>query len=445
MGLFDLFGPPSVKRMKSNKNIEGLIKALEYTGSQKKYYDAHQCHLETASALGDLGDIQAVPALIARFEDQDRMVRSYRKKATSSDFASERKRDDFVSEMKRYDREERLRAAWMLAKLKDKRAVAPLIKELRNRDSLLHDEIAIIRSLGIIGDSSAAYDLITVANDFLNNSAHYYSSKSEALIEALSSCDAANAKDTISKLKRDLEEGECLDILLKESNHRSSSMIAKIDNAVEKLSSNGGEKAKKSLLQAFSSKKIDTSVKREVAIILGRMGETKVETFLEDMIAHAEVSWDGPYVTPAYKKVIIAALQELRSKTLPPDQVIALRRQRIIKALSSHEVAPRKSACYESVAVGGPEIVAALIATLENFPQIQYNEAADVYQCSRKAAAYALGKIADSSSTEALIKALKQPEPNLPAGAPFAFGTNVLDGMREANTEFAKNILSAHT
>ncbi len=59
-----LFGPPNIGKLKSKKNVLGLIKALEYPKRQK-------IRAQAAEALGDLGDPQAVEPLLARLANED--------------------------------------------------------------------------------------------------------------------------------------------------------------------------------------------------------------------------------------------------------------------------------------------------------------------------------------------------------------------------------------
>ena len=78
--------------------------------------------------------------------------------------------------------------------------------------------------------------------------------------------------------------------------------------------------------------------------------------------------------------------------------------------------------------------MAALINTLEQHPDIEYNSISDIHQCSRKGAAYALGKFSDPSSVPALLTALGGDNQVAARGAdlPFFFGASVKEGLEEA-------------
>ena len=69
MGIFDfLFGPPDVEKLEANRDVEGLIKALEYNKDSWVRKSA-------AEALGKLGDPKAVAPLIHALKDEDWRVR----------------------------------------------------------------------------------------------------------------------------------------------------------------------------------------------------------------------------------------------------------------------------------------------------------------------------------------------------------------------------------
>ena len=58
-----LFGPPNVEKLKAKRDVKGLIKALNY----KKYSNIRW---SAANALGQIGDAQAVEALVAALNDK---------------------------------------------------------------------------------------------------------------------------------------------------------------------------------------------------------------------------------------------------------------------------------------------------------------------------------------------------------------------------------------
>jgi hypothetical protein len=68
MAFFGLFGPPDVQKLKANRDIEGLIKALDYEKDLSVRSAA-------ADALGKTGDARAVEPLITILKDGDKDVR----------------------------------------------------------------------------------------------------------------------------------------------------------------------------------------------------------------------------------------------------------------------------------------------------------------------------------------------------------------------------------
>ena len=59
---------PNVEKMSAQKNIKGLIKALNH----QKDAEVRQ---HAARALGEIGDVRAVEPLIAALKDPDKYVR----------------------------------------------------------------------------------------------------------------------------------------------------------------------------------------------------------------------------------------------------------------------------------------------------------------------------------------------------------------------------------
>ena len=62
-----IFGPPNIEKLKTRKNIKGLIKALKDKDENVRYY--------AAKALGWIGDSRAVEPLIEILRDEEKWVR----------------------------------------------------------------------------------------------------------------------------------------------------------------------------------------------------------------------------------------------------------------------------------------------------------------------------------------------------------------------------------
>jgi HEAT repeat protein len=118
----DLFESPDVNKLKTNKDINGLIKALGYQKDDLVSQNA-------AVALGEIGDALAVDPLITKLKDRDE------------------------------DQDVRTAAAKALGKIGNS-AVNPLIAVLTNSDNFANRAAAI--ALGEIGDARAIDPLIAV-------------------------------------------------------------------------------------------------------------------------------------------------------------------------------------------------------------------------------------------------------------------------------------------
>jgi|GEM_PF-1924310 len=147
MGLFSL---PSIEKLQANRDIKGLIKALNVEDYSR---DRH-----AVVALGELGDTSAVEPLFALLENEERRVW----------------RGDI---------------ALALGKIGDKRAVEPLIRTLDDRANAKEAAIA----LGQIGDVRAVTPLVQLLGDNAFNDeliayalAEFGADSVEPLISALS-------------------------------------------------------------------------------------------------------------------------------------------------------------------------------------------------------------------------------------------------------------------
>jgi HEAT repeat protein len=121
-----LFGPPNVEKLEQRRDIEGLVKALEY-----KKDDGQICLFATV-ALGNLRDARAVAPLIKRFKTRDKLgllPNTYFRQCLTN----------------------------ALAKIGEP-AVLPLLDLLQDADSSVRTAAA--RALGKIGDTRAAKPLI---------------------------------------------------------------------------------------------------------------------------------------------------------------------------------------------------------------------------------------------------------------------------------------------
>lgn len=143
MGLFDFLQPrPNIEKLKSNRDIRGLVKAARHKDysikrdAVKSLVELHDpCTVElliadlndsneyvreiAAGALGKIGDVRAVDPLIAALKDSNEIVRFY--------------------------------AVLALGEIGDTRAVDPLVAALGDMKSIVRDKAAEV--LQCIGDS----------------------------------------------------------------------------------------------------------------------------------------------------------------------------------------------------------------------------------------------------------------------------------------------------
>ncbi len=177
-----LFGPPDVSQLKSKKNVKGLIKALSY---QKDW----RVRELAARALGELGAVEAVDALIEKLRDYSEVVEN-----TAADALIEigpPAIDGLVSALADPDRREyvshvlvdigkesipalgevvekgwfvnaRKYAAWTLGKIGDPSAVSALLKGVLDEDSQVRKAAA--KAMLEIGEEA-----IEPLNDALKN------------------------------------------------------------------------------------------------------------------------------------------------------------------------------------------------------------------------------------------------------------------------------------
>ncbi|WP_414620643.1 HEAT repeat domain-containing protein, partial [Calothrix sp. CCY 0018] len=146
------------------KLVEKLIKALQDEDSDVRWY--------AASALGKIGDKDAVQPLIKALKDEDFLVRMYaaealgkiEDKAAIKPLINALQHDDSVVRIRRRgEASVRSNAAEALGNIGDKAAVEPLINALQHDDSVVRSNAA--EALGKIGDKAAFEPLIKALHD----------------------------------------------------------------------------------------------------------------------------------------------------------------------------------------------------------------------------------------------------------------------------------------
>lgn len=119
-----LFGPPDINKLKANRDVPGLIKALGY---QKDTYGVMR--RTAAETLGAIGDPRAVEPLIAALADERVRITAIEALGTIGD---PRAVDPLVSTLNDPERYRREAAAKALGTIGDPRAIEPLIAVVKN-------------------------------------------------------------------------------------------------------------------------------------------------------------------------------------------------------------------------------------------------------------------------------------------------------------------------
>lgn len=160
-------GLPDVEKMKSKKNIKGLIKALEH----KKDLDVR---LKAADALGELMNASTVEPLINILKDVS-SPSNLRRKAVYAlgNIGDKRAVEPLITlltdDLCKDQHDEHIEAAKVLGKIGDKRAVEPLIMSLKSKNISVRFNAA--EALGNIGDTQAVEPMI----DLLDNNMDTFS------------------------------------------------------------------------------------------------------------------------------------------------------------------------------------------------------------------------------------------------------------------------------
>lgn len=149
-----LFGPPDVDKLKRDRNVKGLIKALGYHKDMSVAQNA-------AIALGELGDPQAVEALDAALIEstweyhRENVINALIQINTPQHF----KKDDIVNILIHifqlgYRDSELIAAAKGLEISGDRRAVNPLINAIGSKSKDV--KLAVVKALAVINDPETA-------------------------------------------------------------------------------------------------------------------------------------------------------------------------------------------------------------------------------------------------------------------------------------------------
>jgi len=151
MGLFE----PDIEKMKEERDVEGLIKALR---------DAKDARARSAAAeaLAQVGDGRAIEPLAAALKDKDASVRRQVAEALGK-IGGAGAIKPLIAALKDPDHRARQNAVQAFGAIGDARAVKPLIAALTDPDRDVCGAAAWV--LGRVGDATAVKPLISVLRD----------------------------------------------------------------------------------------------------------------------------------------------------------------------------------------------------------------------------------------------------------------------------------------
>jgi len=152
-----LFGPPNVEKMKAKRDVNGLIKALDYEKASEVRHAA-------AKALGEIGDTRAVEPLIARLNDNEVDMRKNVVEALGK-IGDARAVQPLIAVQKDKNEEfgVKLSVSSALNNISDPRAIEIFIAALKDDHTGVRSDAA--KALGNIGDVRAVQPLVTALKD----------------------------------------------------------------------------------------------------------------------------------------------------------------------------------------------------------------------------------------------------------------------------------------
>lgn len=392
-----LFGPPDIPKLKKQRNIKGLIKALNYRKDK-------EVRAQAVEALGKLRASDAIPELIQALKDPEARVTIAAEKALSG--MAKTAVPALIQALA--DPELRQSACGLLGKSRAMEAAGPLTAMLKDEDENLR--AAAVQALDLIGDGRVRDDLVPLLNDpsqFVR----------ERTAKALKSMDwLPPTKADQARLLAGLKKWEDMPALGKAA---VPTLIEALNNsnfyhardAAQALGKIGDPAAVDALIGCLENERFE--VQMAGAEALGQIGDRRAVVPLID-------HFDG--VTDVAKTAIIKALGQLGGKEAL-DMLIKLleapgntyRRSyaasalgetgdplaatALTKALTDEDWMVRKSALESLEAVGGKLSLEDLIRLAKHHDRFVAEKAID-----------SLGDLRDPQALDTLIELLENPE-----------------------------------
>ena len=389
MGLFDKFSkPPNIEKMKKNKDVKGLIKALKHKDLRVRE--------GAAIVLGEIGDTRAVEPLTQALKNEDDIVQQQAATALGKigDLRAVEPLIQALNDKSTYVRE---RTSWALGELRDARSVEPLTQTLKDED--LSVRVAAACVLGEIGDARAVEPLAQTLKD--------KSIGSRVTVEALEKLgwkprgDIEKAHYLTAKNKWDelLRLGKpAVAPIIQGLKDKDEDARLKALSILEKI---GGKRAVEPLIAALEYHP-HARVRWEAASDLGKIGDAKAVEPLINALKHDDIDYVSAEAARALGKIGDAKAVEALVETWKKDERHSVPSEEVqLLYPTDHprqqSVFMRQEAAEALVKIGEPA-VERLIKILKD-PSIHRDD--------RGVAAEALCMFDDARVVEALIEALK--------------------------------------
>ena len=386
---------PNIEQLAANKDIQGLIKALEYSHEPSVQEQA----VET---LGDIGG-PAVEPLIEALKHENKDVRwgAARALGAIGDASAVEPLSETLKDKSGTVRQEAVKALWGIG---DASAVKALIKALESEDKNVR--LCAAKALGAIGDATAAEPLTGALKDKNTPVRRAAAAALGKIGHPLATEPLVNAlKDKDEGVRREAEEalGKIRDMSV---DHLITSLKAKDasvrKSAVRALREVGTAAVIEPLSEALKDK--DEDVRWEAVLALRCLlynketligGERAVQSLIEAL------KDENVHVRSVAAQVLGAIRDAAAAKPLTE----ALARN---KSLEDYRV--REDAGKSLVAIGKPAVEPLIEALKDGDADARY------------AATEALGEIRDARAVGALIEALKDKDGVVRLGAAWALG-----------------------
>lgn len=230
-----LFGAPDLEKLKEDRDIAGLTRALGHRNPTVR--------AQAATKLGELGAVMAIPALATALKDQNYDVRESAVHALGK-FGEPDAVEAVIAGLSDADSGLRRKAAMVLGQQGDRHAVAALIGALSDETWPVRAEAA--KALGRIGDPLAVEPVIGYLQKTLRaeRPAGLFQSDTEQLLAAAPSESTWPECQAAAEALGQLRDRRATQPLVGALKHRNSKVRQAVENAVRAI---GGDDAEKLL------------------------------------------------------------------------------------------------------------------------------------------------------------------------------------------------------